>query len=198
MKQGDADALRIASLAASHLQPLLLAYPTAISMATTHQLVALTAAAAGFTNVVNLVVDNYPQWFLVVPKTLNLVQGPVNYQAFLKMGVKPSEIQWAGHWNPVELVTNIDADCNRRIARATVGFDVALNVGAGADGSNSRVTNNKAIKIKPRRLLIPVGGAGAQRKFIIHLVAALKDLIAENKIQLFLNAGRPQAHAVGV
>jgi hypothetical protein len=59
-------------------------------------LVALTAAAAGFTNVVNLVVDNYPQWFLTVPKTLNIVQGPVNYQTFLKMGVRPSELQLAG------------------------------------------------------------------------------------------------------
>jgi hypothetical protein len=78
------------------LQPLLLAYPKDICMITTHQLVALTAAAAGFTNVVNLVVDNYPQWFLTVPKTLNIVQGPVNYQTFLKMGVRPNELQLAG------------------------------------------------------------------------------------------------------
>jgi hypothetical protein len=174
MKQGDADALRVAALAAAHLQPLLLAYPKDIPMITTHQLVALTASAAGFTNVVNLVVDNFPQWFLVVPKTLNLVQGPVNYQSFLKMGVKPSELKWAGHWNPVELVANIDADCNRRIARCNVGLENGVDA---------------AINIKPRRLLIPVGGAGAQRKFIIHLLAALKDLVEQNKIQLFLNAG---------
>jgi hypothetical protein len=178
MKQGDADALRVAALAAAHLQPLLLAYPKDIPMITTHQLVALTAAAAGFTNVVNLVVDNYPQWFLVVPKTLNLVQGPVNYQAFLKMGVKPSELNWAGHWNPVELVANIDADCNRRVARCQVGLQ------GDADGGG-----DSTVPIKPRRLLIPVGGAGAQRKFIIHLIAALKDLVEQNKIQLFLNAG---------
>jgi hypothetical protein len=96
MMSGDADALRIAALTAAHLQPLLLAYPKDICMITTHQLVALTAAAAGFTNVVNLVVDNYPQWFLTVPKTLNIVQGPVNYQSFLKMGVRASELQLAG------------------------------------------------------------------------------------------------------
>jgi hypothetical protein len=81
MKQGDADALRIAALAAAHLQPLLLAYTRGIPMITTHQLVALTAAAAGFTNVVNLLIDNYPQWFFVLPQVLNLVQGPVNCQA---------------------------------------------------------------------------------------------------------------------
>jgi hypothetical protein len=96
MMTGDADALRIAALTAAHLQPLLLAYPKDICLITTHQLVALTAAAAGFTNVVNLVVDNYPQWFLTVPRTLNIVQGPVNYQSFLKMGVRPNELQLAG------------------------------------------------------------------------------------------------------
>ena len=172
MKQGDANALRIAALTAAHLQPLLLAYPKDIPIITTHQLVALTAAAAGFTNVINLVVDNYPQWFLVVPKTLNLVQGPVNYQSFLKMGVTPSELQWAGHWNPTELVQNIESDCHARIVRAQRGL---------VQGDTKPVA--------PRRLLIPVGGAGAQRKFIIGLIEHLQDLVKEGKIQLFLNAG---------
>jgi hypothetical protein len=98
MLSGDADALRIASLTAAHLQPLLLAYPKDTPMITTHQLVALMAAAIGFTNVVNLVVDNHPQWFLTVPKTLNLVQGPVNYQSFLLMGVRAEELNWAGQY----------------------------------------------------------------------------------------------------
>lgn len=57
MKQGDADGLRIAALTASHLVPLLKAYPKDTPLITTHQVVALTAAAAGFTKVVNLVVE---------------------------------------------------------------------------------------------------------------------------------------------
>ena len=57
MKQGDADGLRIAALTAAHLVPLLNAYPKDTPLITTHQVVALTAAAAGFTNVVNLVVE---------------------------------------------------------------------------------------------------------------------------------------------
>jgi hypothetical protein len=168
MKQGDADALRIAALGAAHLQPLLLAYPKDIPIIATHQLVALTAAAAGFTNVHNLVVDNYPQWFLVVPKTMNLTQGPVNYQAFLRMGVPASELKNAGHWCPKELVANISDDCERRLKRLQ----------ATADPS-----------IKPRRLLIPVGGAGAQRRFIVEFVAAVADSVRAGKLQLFLNAG---------
>jgi hypothetical protein len=168
MKQGDADALRVASFTAAHLQPLLTAYPKDIPLITTHQLCALVAAAAGFTKVVNLVVDNYPQWFLVVPRTLNLVQGPVNYQSFLRMGVPAKELRLAGHWCPFSLVKNIDTDCARRIERA------------------------EATPMKPRRLLIPVGGAGAQKTFISAMIEAVQHWIKEGKLQLFLNAGDHQ------
>jgi hypothetical protein len=167
MKQGDANALRIAALTAAHLQPLLLAYPKDIPLVCTHQLVALCAAAAGFTNVVNLVVDNYPQWFLVVPQTLNLTQGPVNYQSFLRMGVQPKDLKLAGHWCPNDLVHNIPMDCQNRIARAKCTVPAR----------------------KPRRLLIPVGGAGAQRKFIVGLMELIQDLVKTGQLQLFLNAG---------
>ncbi|KAG7344580.1 hypothetical protein IV203_022588 [Nitzschia inconspicua] len=165
MKQGDADALRVASFTAAHLQPLLTAYPKDTPLITTHQLCALVASAAGFTNVVNLVVDNYPQWFLVVPKTLNSVQGPVNYQSFLRMGVPAEELRLAGHWCPAQLVNNIEADCTRRIERAI------------------------ASPMKPRRLLVPVGGAGAQKTFINSMIEAIQDWIKGGQLQLFLNAG---------
>jgi len=166
MMQGDANALRMAANTAAHLQPLLIGYPKDIPIITTHQLCALTAAAAGFTNVTNLVVDNWSQWFLTVPRTLNIVQGPVNYHTFLRMGIKPNELQWTGHWCPADMVQNIDADCQRRIERAAAK--------------------------KPIRILIPVGGAGAQRKFIIHFVQALSPLVKDGKVQLFLNAGDHQ------
>jgi hypothetical protein len=169
MLSGNADALRIASLTAAHLQPLLLSYPKDVLMITSHQLTALTASAAGFTNVHNLVVDNHPQWFLTVPNTMNLCQGPVNYQSFLKMGVKPSELACAGHWCPADMVDNINEDCQRRIQRA-----------------QARVQN--ATK-KPLRILIPVGGAGAQRKFIVSFIKVLSPYVKKGKIQLFLNAG---------
>jgi hypothetical protein len=51
--------------------------------------------AAGYENVINLVIDNYAQWFTVVPRALNLVQGPTNYHNFLKMGIPPSQLQLA-------------------------------------------------------------------------------------------------------
>lgn len=165
MLSGDGDALRISGLTATHLRPLFKDLPLDTPIIATHCYVALAAVSAGFTNVINLVIDNHAQWFVVVPGCLNLVQGPVNYQNFLKMGVQPENIQLAGHWIPRDLVLNIPSDCERRIQRA----------------------HSKSFQ--PRRILIPVGGAGAQRKFIVKFVRSLKPLIDANKVQLFLNAG---------
>jgi hypothetical protein len=71
--------------------------------------------------------------------------------------------QWAGHWCPAELVENIPEDCQRRIERAKAK--------------------------KPVRILVPVGGAGAQRKFIIGFVKACTELVQQGKVQLLVNAG---------
>eukprot|EP00554_Chaetoceros_debilis_P002774 CAMPEP_0194087082 /NCGR_PEP_ID=MMETSP0149-20130528/23754_1 /TAXON_ID=122233 /ORGANISM="Chaetoceros debilis, Strain MM31A-1" /LENGTH=544 /DNA_ID=CAMNT_0038770349 /DNA_START=176 /DNA_END=1810 /DNA_ORIENTATION=+ len=162
---GDGDALRVSALLSTHLRPLFKDLDPDTPIIATHCYVALAAVAAGFTNVVNLVIDNHAQWFVVVPGCMNLVQGPVNYQNFLKMGVNPDDLQLAGHWIPRDMVLNIPSDCARRIARA------------------------KDSNFKPRRILIPVGGAGAQRKFIVKFVRSLAPLVKANKVQLFLNAG---------
>ncbi len=171
MLSGDADALRISGLTAIHLRPLFKGLPLDTPIIATHCYVALAAVSAGFKNVINLVIDNHAQWFVVVPGCLNLVQGPVNYQNFLKMGVDTKNIQLAGHWIPRDLVLNIPSDCETRIQRAKSGL-------AGNEG-----------EFKPRRILIPVGGAGAQRKFIVQFVKSLEPMIQSGKVQLFLNAG---------
>jgi len=79
------------------------------------------------------------------------------------MGVPPEQLKLVGAWIPKDLVDNIPKDCAERQARARAG--------------------------KARRLLIPVGGAGAQRTFVTSLVAAMKDNLATGTVQLFLNAG---------
>lgn len=43
-------------------------------------------------HVINLVIDNWAQWFVVVPGAINLVQGPSNYEALLRMGVPPDQV----------------------------------------------------------------------------------------------------------
>ncbi|EKX53218.1 hypothetical protein GUITHDRAFT_100928 [Guillardia theta CCMP2712] len=154
-KSGDASSLRCTYQLAENLRPLLLDIPKDIPIIATHSLVGLVAVACGFKNVINLVIDNYAQWFVIVPGAINLVQGPTNYAMFHKMGVPTSELRLAGHW--------IDSDCERR---------------------RQRLKDEK-----PLRILLPVGGAGAQRKFVTSLLEALADEIKAGSVQVVLNAG---------
>jgi hypothetical protein len=162
-KAGDEDSLRVTYQMAEYLRPIIAGLDKRSPIIASHSLVAAAAVAAGFTNVINLVIDNHAQWFVVVPGALNLVQGPSNYHNFLRMGVPPEQIQLAGHWCPHDLVTDIPNAVTRRKLRIH--------------------------KSKPLRILIPVGGAGAQRTFVTALVQACAPLVKANKLQLFLNAG---------
>ncbi len=162
-KSGDEDSLRVTYQFAQHMLPLINGLDKNSPIIATHSMVACAAVEAGFTNVINLVIDNHAQWFVVVPGALNLVQGPSNYHSFLKMGVPEKYLALAGHWIPRDLVEGIPDACARRTARRKAG--------------------------KPLRIIVPVGGAGAQRKFIVSMVGALSGLVKEGKVQLFLNAG---------
>mmetsp|Transcript_22987 Transcript_22987/g.34279 ORF Transcript_22987/g.34279 Transcript_22987/m.34279 type:complete len:530 (-) Transcript_22987:2892-4481(-) len=161
-KSGDEDSLRMTYQFAEHMVPLINGLDKNSPIIASHSMVACAAVAAGFKNVINLVIDNHAQWFVVVPGCLNLVQGPSNYHSLLKMGVPEDQVQIAGHWIPRDLVEGIPDASARRTARRKAG--------------------------KPLRIIIPVGGAGAQRKFIVNLVGALSGLVKEGKVQLFLNA----------
>jgi hypothetical protein len=159
----DENMLRASYQFGEHLLPLLLSLPKDTPLIATHCFVGLIAVALGFTKVINLVIDNHAQWFIVVPGAYNLVQGPSNYHNLLRMGVPPERLVLAGHWIPKDLVDNIESDCAARVERAK--------------------------KRAPRRLLIPVGGAGAQKTFVTKFVKSLKSHVEEGKVQLFLNAG---------
>lgn len=161
-KSGDEDSLRVTYQFSEHMIPLINDLDKRSPIIATHSMVACAAVAAGFKNVINLVIDNHAQWFVVVPGALNLVQGPSNYHSFLQMGVPVQDLALAGHWIPRDLVEGIPDACARRIARSRAK--------------------------KPLRIVIPVGGAGAQRKFIVALVDALAGLAKAGRVQLFLNA----------
>lgn len=160
---GNANMLRLQSQTATSMTSLISGLDKTSPVISTHPLVGCIAVAAGFENVVNLVVDNHAQWFSVVPGALNLVQGPALYQGLLRLGVPEDELELVGHWCPKEMVDAIPVATERRIRR---------------------VENNK-----PLRLLIPVGGAGAQETFLREIIENCAPLVQAGKLQLFLNAG---------
>eukprot|EP00904_Undaria_pinnatifida_P009000 jgi/Undpi1/522/HiC_scaffold_10.g03986.m1 len=161
---GAENSLRNTWQMAEELKPLMMGLDKDIPVITSHSLVGMTAVACGFKNVINLVIDNWAQWFVVVPGAINLVQGPANYEALLRKGVPPDQVRLAGHWVPKDVHDTIEQDCKSRMVRAAAG-------------------------VSPRRLLVPVGGAGAQRKFVSGFVQNLMEPLKDGRVRLFLNAG---------
>lgn len=169
---GGANSLRQTWLTAESVTALLYTLPKDVPIISSHSIVGMAAVAAGFHHVINCVIDNHAQWFCIVPGAINLVQGPANLQNLLKMGVPRGEVRLAGHWVPRDVVVNIEEDCAHRLERAKKGA--------------------------PRRLLISVGGAGAQRKFVLAYIKALRDLIKGGAVTLYINSGDHESMRVKI
>ncbi|MDX1960613.1 MAG: hypothetical protein SFU98_18725 [Leptospiraceae bacterium] len=121
------------------------------------------AVASGFEKVVHLIPDNYPQHYLLVPGAMNLVQSPASYIKFIEMGVPKENLHVAGHW---------------------VSHKIAANA---IEHSNYR--NERAAKKFRKRILLAIGGAGAQRNYTLELLEKLKEKLLAKKIFLWINTG---------
>ena len=72
-------------------------------------------------------------------------------------------LKYVGHYIDHELVSNIDIDCQRRIARKAEG--------------------------KPMRFLLTIGGAGAQKEIFEAIIKNLLPQIKSGKAALYVNVG---------
>lgn len=160
---GGPSALRMQVQVAHLMTSLIAGLDRDTPLIATHPLVGAMAVAANFTNVINLVVDNHPQWFIVVPGALNLVQGPRLYRELIKLGVPDTDLELVGHWNPRGIVETIPEATQRRMDRVTSS--------------------------QPLRVLVPLGGAGAQQSFLTEFVRECLPWVQQGKVQLLLNAG---------
>jgi hypothetical protein len=163
MARGTMNSLFFSDMLARELGSLIADLPREMPVISAYPLHAQIAVRAGFRNVINLVADNYPQYFVLAPGCLNLVQGPAAYARFRDLGVPASELAVGGHWVSYELSSNAVQDSETRIRRAAAG--------------------------RARRILLPIGGAGAQRKYVADLLSALQGKLHEKEVLLFLNAG---------
>ncbi len=163
MSRGNINSLFFSDMLARELTSLMRDLPKDLPVVSAYPLHAQIAVHSGFPNVINLVPDNHPQHFVLAPGAVNLVQGPASYARFREMGVPAKELDVAGHWVSRELVENAVADSEARIQRAQDN--------------------------RPRRILLPIGGAGAQKKYVGEVLEALQGKLREGEIRLFLNAG---------
>jgi len=163
MLQGDANALRCCLALAQRIRGIMAAFPKDVPVISTHPIVGNMAVACGFTNVINLIFDNFPQYFVLVPGALNLVQSPSYFDKLLDMGCQAKNLRLAGHWVSSDLCLNAIADSKSRIERSERNM--------------------------PRRFLIAVGGAGAQGAFLAGLLSGIADLLRNKRIRIYLNCG---------
>lgn len=160
---GTYGSLHLSLKLAESYRALLSDVDTSLPYISTYPLNGQIAKACGMENVVHMICDNFPQYFLLVPGALNLVQTQSAYTKFLGMGVPKSELAYAGHWVSSDIRKNILKDTSDRIKRCDDD--------------------------KPRRLLIPVGGAGAQKSYLIEFFALLEKEIQDHSVTVFLNVG---------
>ena len=150
------------------------ALPSDMPILTAHMWNCMGAVAGGMTNVVDMMFDNWPMAFQLTEGAKHAVQSPSGYYGFRAMrGFHPQgeilkpvpsdAIYYTGHHVDHELVENIEVDCLARMRR---------------------VNNNE-----PRRLLITMGGAGAQRELFKAVIDHCIPLIKQEKVALFVNLG---------
>lgn len=147
--------------------------PKNIPYIATHVWPSQAAVHAGIERVVNVIPDNWPMALHLSEGAIHTVQTPsayLGYRALRGMDknrqLKPmpkDAVVYTGHYIDHELVSNIEADCEKRKDRAMNG--------------------------KAKRWLMSVGGAGAQKEIFITVIKRLLPEIKRGKAVLFVNVG---------
>ena len=148
--------------------------PSDMPILTSHMWNCMGAVAGGMTNVVDMMFDNWPMSFQLTEGAKHGVQSPSGYYGFKIMRgfddkdriLKPmpsDALFYTGHHVDHEIVENIEVDCEARIDRMK--------------------------KKEPRRILITMGGAGAQKELFKAVIEHCIPLIQQEKVTLFVNLG---------
>ena len=147
--------------------------PKDIPVIATHVWPAQAAIHADMKYVVNAIPDNWPMALHFAEGSLHTVQTYFAYQGYrICNGMKGKEVLhpmpkedlvYTGHYIDHELVSNIEADCEKRKERKA--------------------------QDKPMRFLLTIGGAGAQKEIFASIIRYLLPFIKEKKAALYVNVG---------
>lgn len=147
--------------------------PKKIPYIATHAWPSQAAVHAGLERVVNVIPDNWPMALHLSEGALHCIQSPSSWFGYRTLrGMRgdkdcrpmpPESLFFTGHYIDHEIVSNISADTEARLER--------LNSGA------------------PLRILLTVGGAGAQRELFAGIISHLMPLVRKNRVSLLINVG---------
>lgn len=150
------------------------ALPSDIPILTSHMWNSMGAVAGGMTNVVDMMFDNWPMAFQLTEGAKHAVQSPSGYYGFRVLNgfnqdnrvmhpMPAEDLYYTGHHVDHEIVDNIEFDCRARLDRMKAG--------------------------EPRRFLMTMGGAGAQRDLFKAVIEHALPLIKEGQMTLLVNLG---------
>lgn len=155
------------------MTPVFKELPKDMPFVATHVWPAQAAVHAGVQRVVNVIPDNWPMALHYAEGSIHTVQTPssfIGYKTLREMGgqtllnpMPQGQLFDVGHYIDHELVVNIDMDCERRL---------------------NRIQQKKA-----KRILLTVGGAGAQKEIFAQIIKNLLPKIAKNEVTLLINVG---------
>ncbi len=148
--------------------------PKEIPIIAAHPWIGHAAIINGNKKVISMIPDNLPLAFWLVEGSIHTIQSPSGYMGYrallnmekgipIKHCLKEEEIILAGHYVDYELKSNILIDCKKRL---------------------KRIKNQE-----PRRLLLTMGGAGAQALKFADIAKYCKNYIKNNKATLLINMG---------
>jgi hypothetical protein len=155
------------------MTPIFKELPKDMPFVATHVWPAQAAVHSGMKRVVNMIPDNWPMALHLAEGSIHTVQTPSSYLGYKtlrgmdrKKILKPipdQQLYEVGHYIDHELVANLEYDCKLRL---------------------NRIQNKKA-----KRVLLTVGGAGAQKEIFAEIILKLMPLIKEKKVVLYINVG---------
>lgn len=147
--------------------------PKDVPFIAAHAWPAQAALHAGLSRVVNVIPDNWPMALHLSEGAIHCVQSPSAWQGYKMLRgmdgeriLKPmpeGSLRCVGHYIDHEIVSNIERDTGSRLARLK-------------DGS-------------PLRVLLTVGGAGAQYETFTALITRLLPYVRSGKVCLLVNVG---------
>ena len=153
--------------------PLFRNIPKEIPLVATHVWPAQAALHGGMKYVVNAIPDNWPMALHLAEGSLHTVQTHYAYQGYrILNGMEKKKVLnpmpedslvYTGHYVDHELVSNVESDCAKRLARKEQGA--------------------------PMRFLLTIGGAGAQKETFAAILNHLMPAIQSGKAAVYVNIG---------
>ena len=158
------------------MTPIYQDLPKDMPLIATHVWPAQAAISAKMTRVVNAIPDNWPMALHLAQGSVHTVQTYSSYFGYKTLkGMKDKEILrpmdsgslfYTGHYVDHELVVNLLEDTQKRI---------------------NRIQNKEA-----KRILMTIGGAGAQSEFYADMIRELLDQVKKDEVVLYINVGDHQ------